>query len=269
MKVRVNGFEMYYEDIGKGVLVVFIHVLGGESRPDWSFFIPDLSKEIRCITLDLRGHGRSEKPDHPYTQSMFADDVAALLDYLKIDEAYYCGVSLGGGIAMKSALNHPEKVRGLVLVDTDARMPAETTEVLNKLGQAAEKGVDAYIKEAMETYFHPMFVKRHKDDVDVFVESMRTREWVAETFARVDQGYALEPYDIREELRNIRVPTLIIHGREDKIIPYEEAVLIHKEIKNSKLVPIPFASHLSAIERRDFFIDLLLYFVEEQEGFKR
>ena len=268
MKVRVNGFEMYYEDIGKGVPVVFIHGIGGDLN-EWFLFTQEFSKEIRCITLDLRGHGRSEKPDHPYTQSMFADDVAALLDYLKIDEAYYCGLSMGGFVALKSALNRPEKVRGLILVDTGARISAKTAEIASKWAQAAEKGIEAYIEAEIGDLFHPMFIRRHKNEVEVFAESMRTREGVAETFARVDQGYALEPYNLTEELRNIRVPTLIIHGREDKIVPYEEAVLIHKEIKNSNLVPIPFASHLSAIERKDFFIDLLLYFVEEQEGFKR
>lgn len=264
LKTRVNGFEVYYEDSGKGVPVVFIHGMGGDSS-EWSSFMPEFSKVIRCIAIDLRGHGKSEKPAQPYTQDMFAGDIAALLDILEIDKAYYCGISMGGFIAMKSALNYPEKVTGLILIDTAARIPAKSIEVATKWSKAAEKGLKAYIEAEIRDLFHPMFTRRHKDEVEVFAESMRTRERVVETLQRIEQGYAQKPYDLTKELRNIKVPTLIIHGRDDKVVSYEEAVLTHEEIPNSQLALIPFVGHASILERKDFFIDLLLYFVEESE----
>ncbi|MEM3594324.1 MAG: alpha/beta fold hydrolase, partial [Candidatus Jordarchaeaceae archaeon] len=82
MKTKVKDFEMYYEDEGKGPALVLIHGMGGDST-EWAPLIPELSREVRCIAVDLRGHGKSEKPNQPYTQDMFADDVATLLDTLK------------------------------------------------------------------------------------------------------------------------------------------------------------------------------------------
>ncbi|HMF33670.1 MAG TPA: alpha/beta hydrolase, partial [Candidatus Lokiarchaeia archaeon] len=108
MKATVNDIEMYYEDTGEGTPLVLIHGQGGDAS-EWSLFTPEVSKEVRCIAMDLRGHGQSDKPEQAYTQDLFADDVAALLDFLQIDKAYMCGISMGGFVALKMVLNHPEK----------------------------------------------------------------------------------------------------------------------------------------------------------------
>jgi len=263
LKAKVNDFEMYYEDIGEGPPLVLIHGMGGDSS-EWSLLTPELSKEVRCIAVDLRGHGKSEKPDQPYTQDMFADDVAALLDTLGVDRAYICGLSMGGFVALKMALNHPEKVRGLILIDTAARMPAKSIEVGARWAKIfAEKGLEAYIEAEIRDIFHPMFARRHKDMVNHFAESMRTRD--ASTIARIQQGYLKSPLAIENDIKKIKVPTLIIHGREDEVVPVEEAEFMHRQIPNSQIAIIPFSGHAALLERKDFFIDVILYFIEESE----
>lgn len=263
MKTKINDFQMYYEDTGKGPTLVLIHGMGGDSS-EWSLLTPELSKEIRCIAVDLRGHGKSEKPDQPYTQDMFADDVAALLDTLKIDKAYLCGISMGGFVALKMALHHPKKVKGLILIDTAARISAKTVEVGAKWAKTfAEKGLDAYIEAEIKDIFHPMFVRRHKDMVKLFADSMRTRD--SSTIMRIQQGYMKSPLTLDKEINKIKVPTMIIHGKEDKVVPVEEAEFMHKQIPNSKIAIIPYGGHGVLLERKDFFIDLILYFVEESE----
>jgi pimeloyl-ACP methyl ester carboxylesterase len=263
LKVKVKDFEMYYEDTGKGTPLVLIHGVGGDST-EWSEVTPEMSKEVRCIAVDLRGHGKSEKPDMPYTQDMFADDIAALLDILKISKAYICGISMGGFVALKMALTHPDKVDGLILIDSAARMPAKSIQVAGAWGKAfAEKGLQAYIDAEIKDIFHPMFAQRHQDAVKRFADSMKTRE--AKTSARVQQGYMKSPPVMEKDIKKIKVPTLIIHGREDQVVPVEEAELMHKEIQNSQIAIIPFAGHAALMERRDYFIDLILYFIRESK----
>ena len=106
LKAKINDFQMYYEDMGKGIPAVFIHGMGGDTK-EWAPVIPELSKEIRCIVVDLRGHGQSDKPDQPYTQSLFAKDVVTLLDQLGINSAYFCGFSMGGLCDTESRFKPP------------------------------------------------------------------------------------------------------------------------------------------------------------------
>jgi pimeloyl-ACP methyl ester carboxylesterase len=267
LKAKVNGFEMNYEDTGKGTPIVLIHGIGGDTT-EWSLLVPELSKEARCIAVDLRGHGKSEKPDQPYTQDMFADDVAALLNTMKIDKAYICGISMGGFVALKMALNHPEKVSGLILIDTAAEMPAKTVEAGSRWAKAfVEKGLEGYIEAEIKDIFHPMFVRRHPDAVKEFADSMRTRD--ARTVQRVQQGFMKSPLNLEKEINKIKVPTLIIHGREDEVVPHEEADLMHKHISNSQIALIPFAGHGALLERNDFFADLIPYFIEQSSKGKK
>lgn len=266
MKAKIKDFEMYYEDTGKGPALVLIHGMSGDST-EWAHIIPELSKEVRCIAVDLRGHGKSEKPDQPYTQNLFAEDTATLLDTLKIDKAYICGASMGGFVALKMALNYPEKVEGLILIDTAARMPAKSIEVAGKWGKIfVEKGLEAYIEAEIKDIFHPMFARRHKNEIEAFADSMRTRD--SSTVVRIQQGYMQSPPIMEKEIKNIKVPTLIIHGREDEVVPAEEAEFMHNQIRNSQIAIIPFSGHGALLERKDFFIDLILYFIAESESKK-
>lgn len=263
LKIKIKDFEMNYEDIGKGTPLILIHGMGGDTT-EWTPLIPELSKEARCIAIDLRGHGKSEKPDMPYTLDLFAEDVTTLMEKLNIDQAYICGVSMGGSVALKIALTQPKKVKGLILLDTTARVNPKSLETVGRWGKILmEKGLDAYIEAEINDIFHPMFSYRHKDEIKAFADSMKTRD--PTTIMRIQQGYTKSPIKLDKDIKNIKVPTLIIHGREDTVIPVEEAEFIHKQIRNSQLIIIPFAGHGALLERKDFIADLILYFIEESE----
>ncbi|WXG39555.1 MAG: alpha/beta fold hydrolase [Candidatus Freyarchaeum deiterrae] len=266
MIAKVNDIEMYYEDTGKGTPLVLIHGMGGDTS-EWSFLAPELSKEIRCIAVDLKGHGKSDKPDQPYTQDMFAEDVTALLDNLKIDKAYICGVSMGGFVTLKMALNHPEKVSGIILIDTAARIPPKAIQVGATWAKAfAEKGLDAYIEAEVKSVFNPIFTRRHPDEMKLFADSMKTRD--ARTVPRIQQGYMKSPLTLEKDIKKIKVPTLIIHGRDDQVVPAEEAEFMNKQIPNSQIAIIPYGGHAALLERKDFFADLVSYFIDESENKK-
>jgi pimeloyl-ACP methyl ester carboxylesterase len=258
---------MYYEDTGKGAPVVFIHGLGGDTR-EWALVIPELSKEIRCIAVDLRGHGQSDKPNQPYTQSLFAKDVVTLLDQLGISGAYFCGASMGGYVVLKTALSYPEKVRGIILVDADPHISEHTVTVSGKWSEALHSGgLEALVEAQVKDVFHPIFTRRHDDIVNIFRESKRVPP--SETPGRINKGFQIESADFRKKLKEIKAPVLIIHGQNDNIVPVENAELMHKQIPNSQLAIFPFCGHEPILERPQFFIDLLLYFIENTEKTKK
>jgi len=154
-KVKVNDLEMFYVESGQGEPLVLIHGLGGDHK-EWIMQVPVFSRKFRVIALDLRGHGESQKVGEEYSLPMFAKDVVGLLDKLKIDKAYFCGVSMGGAVALQIALNYPERVKKLVLVDTAARISEQSARVVSKWVVLFQKeGFDAYFDQEIRDVFHP------------------------------------------------------------------------------------------------------------------
>jgi pimeloyl-ACP methyl ester carboxylesterase len=263
LKAKINDIQMYYEDVGKGTPVVFIHGLGADTK-DWTLVIPELSKEIRCITVDLRGHGQSDKPNQPYTLSLFTSDIAILLDQLGISSAYFCGVSMGGCVVLKAALTYPERVRGIILVDSAPYLPEHTIKLSGKWAEILlNEGPEALMETQVKDVFHPIFRRRHEEIVNIYRESKKNPP--PETLGLINKGLQIEPADYRKKLKEIKIPTLIIHGQDDKIIPAENAEFMHKQISKSQLAIFPFCGHALLMERPQFFIDLLLYFIENTE----
>jgi pimeloyl-ACP methyl ester carboxylesterase len=116
-KVKIDSIELYYEEHGSGDPLLLIMGLAADSVA-WMFQIPAFAERYRTIVFDNRGVGRSDKPPGPYSIHQMANDTAGLLDALGIERAHVVGVSMGGMIAQELALNHPQRVRGLVLACT-------------------------------------------------------------------------------------------------------------------------------------------------------
>src|SRR5262245_24518415 len=110
----VNGLKMYYEVHGSGEPVVLLHGAFMTITNNWTDWIAELSKSRQVIAVEMRGHGRTADIDRDITSENLADDVAALLTYLKIPKADLIGYSMGGGVAMQCAIRHPDKVRKVV-----------------------------------------------------------------------------------------------------------------------------------------------------------
>src|SRR5579862_3087511 len=115
--MSTNHIKLHHEIVGKGPSLVFIHGLGSSTR-DWEFQIPEFAKSYQVITFDLRGHGQSDKPDVPYTIPMFAADTAGLLSSLGVERAHLVGISLGGAVAFQFALDYPDLLRTLTIVNS-------------------------------------------------------------------------------------------------------------------------------------------------------
>jgi 3-oxoadipate enol-lactonase len=204
--VKVNDIDMYYEVEGAGEPLVLIAGLGTSISP-YRRIIRLLSQENRILAFDNRGVGRTDKPDIPYTIEMMADDTAGLLKALDITSANVIGVSMGGRIALALALQHPELVRSLVLVSTSAR-------VERKAGTTLQFKVLKWIRAAGRV------LGRTPQPYYAFVRQLN----------------ASGSYDCSDKLGEIRVPTLIMYGKKDRLVPPDLVEEMHAGIRGSKMI---------------------------------
>jgi pimeloyl-ACP methyl ester carboxylesterase len=162
----VNGLKMYYEVHGSGEPVVLLHGAFMTITNNWPGWIDELSKTRKVIAVEMQGHGRTADIARDITQENLADDVAALLDYLKIPSADLIGYSMGGGVAMQCAIRHPDKVRKVVVLSSYFRRDGivkEAQDAIPKLTADDFKGspIEAEYKKLNPTPDEfPNFVKR-------------------------------------------------------------------------------------------------------------
>ena len=162
----VNGLKMYYEVHGSGEPVVLLHGAFMTITNNWTGWIDELAKTRKVIAVEMQGHGRTADIERDISQENLADDVAALLEYLKIPRADLIGYSMGGGVAMQCAVRHPDKVRKVVVISSVFRrdgMVKEGSDAISNLRADVFKGspVEVEYKKLSPTPDDfPKFVKR-------------------------------------------------------------------------------------------------------------
>jgi pimeloyl-ACP methyl ester carboxylesterase len=216
--VSVDGLRMYYELVGAGPPLVLIGGLGLDLS-ECGQLIDALAPHYRVLAFDNRGAGRTDKPDEPYTVKQMADDTAGLMQALGIERAHVVGMSLGGRIALDLALEHPGRVRSLILASTSARVERRWTIGLLGLVSLLFRG----------SYPQPRYAFRR-------------------------QRAASDHYDRSGELSALRVPTLIVHGRRDHIVPYRLAEDMAAGIPGARLVLVD-GGHIYPLTRSARFAE--------------
>jgi 3-oxoadipate enol-lactonase len=248
-RALINGVELAYELRGDGPPLVMIHGAQGDQTM-FAAMAARFSERYRVLTFDQRGSGLSAKPDVPYSIAMLADDTAALMEHLGISAAHVIGVSMGGTIAQELALRHPKKVLSLVLGCTTAGGP---TAVRAGGGAAAS----AYSTNAMtaeergkalaEAAFTKGYLAQHPEVITSMIESRRQRPIDSAAFAR--RMKAIVDHDAYERLPQIKCPTLVITGKDDALIAWENSRLIAERISGAKLVVLEPAGHCFWLEQ--------------------
>ncbi len=247
-KVKVNDIHLYYEVYGQGEPLVVIMGLGANTH-GWDMQIPTFSREFQVVAFDNRGSGRSDKPATRYTIRLFADDTAGLMDALGIASAHVYGQSMGGLIAQELALSYPQRVRALLLGSTScggrqavAASPEHLTLMasLNTLSpeEAAEKGLPLLYSDE--------FTARKRQEL--IARSLAEAELRPPPDAFGRQVQAAVRHKAYDRLPQIRCPTLIISGSEDKIVPAENSRILAERIPNAELVVLPKAGHGYLVE---------------------
>ena len=270
--IQVKGEVLAYLDVGKGRPVILIHGFGG-SMWQWEHQQTALSSEFRLLTPDLIGSGLSAKPDIEYRPDQMLDYFVAFMDALKLPRAVLVGNSMGAGLAIGMALQHPDRVSKLVLL---SGLPAHVRERLTSpsiqraLGTPAPSWlasfgnwlfgglmIESVLKEIVydPALLTPAVIERsnrNRQRPGVMPPLMTARD----TLPLWEAGFA-------KRIGEIRHPTLIVWGEEDRVFPIAVGEDLHRTIAGSALVRIPGAGHIPQWERPDLVNQAMIDFLQQ------
>lgn len=251
MRFTTHGTAFEYDDVGNGIPLLMIHGFPLD-RTLWRTQIEGLQSVARVIAPDLRGFGRSDDAPETMTMDNYAADLKTLLDSLNLQRIVLCGLSMGGYIALAFLAKYPGSVRGLILANTravpDSDQAREGRYAMVK--QAFDEGVRS-IAEALLPKILTEATIAKRTSLTTFIRSMMAGQR-AEGVAAALRGMAERP-DRTPMLGAINIPTLIITGEADSIIPVSESQAMNEAIPGSKLVIIPETAHLSNVEAPEAF----------------
>jgi pimeloyl-ACP methyl ester carboxylesterase len=264
---HVNGISIHYRERGQGFPIVLVHGYTGNLR-NWVFQIPVLTQTYRTVSLDLRGHGLTDRLPQPedYSLERMAEDVYGLLQTLGIGECYLCGHSMGGMVAQEFILAHPEMVRALILVDTSAQQPASTDIAggVRLVQIARSQGMEAVFEEMLRA--SPLFGPLAEAANSVYIEKWREQFLLTSLEGYVYCAQAIHGRrPLLDQLYRIEVPTLIVCGALDE--PFlEPSRQMHERIAGSELAIIPDCGHIPVIERPREFNRIVASFLERVDA---
>lgn len=256
-----DGCQLHYEDYGHGTPVLLIHGLGS-STLDWEFQIPVLSAHYRVLALDVRGHGRSDKPRERYRMVDFADDVAALIEHLQLPPVHLVGISMGGMIGFQLGVDQPHLLRSLTIVNSAPEVKAhnlrERLEIAKRWLLARLLPLETLAKALGKLLFpRPEQAElRHK------VEQRWPRNDKRAYLASLD---AIIGWGVRERLQRITCPTLVISADRD-YTPIEHKQAYVTELPDARLQVIDNSRHATPLDQPQRFNTVLLDFLGEVDG---
>jgi len=251
-KIKTNNIELYYETHGAGQPLVLISGLG---YPLWQWhkMVPFLAEHFQVVTFDNRGMGQTDKPAGPYTAQMLAADTAGLLDALGIEKAIIVGHSMGGFVAQAMALDFPEKVEKLILCSTNFGGPHHvpvTPEAMKVLTDVTSHALTR-LKNGLVVSTAPGWVERNPEMIEAWIQwrvanPIEPAPYQAQL--AIGLGLMTEAAAFEMKLSRINVPTLILFGAHDKVVPPDNAALLAEKIADSKVLIFPDAGHFFPIE---------------------
>jgi len=251
--VKANGITIGYEERGQGDPLILIMGLGADGLR-WEDHVNAYAEHFRCIMMDNRGAGQSDKPVGPYTTEMMAEDTAGLMASLGIENARVAGISMGSGIAQNLALNHPDKVRSLVLISSWSRCShylGTLLESFSKMRAIANAGDFMELLQLWiftESHFEENFedLKQGQLDARTDANPMPQRAFAA-------QCSACSTHNTIDRLDQIQVPALITVGDKDIFTPHHLSEEMHERMPKAELLVFPGWGHCHHWEDLDTF----------------
>jgi pimeloyl-ACP methyl ester carboxylesterase len=257
----VNGLKMYYEVHGKGDPVVLLHGSFMTITNNWQDMIAGLSKTRQVIAVEMQGHGRTADIKRDFSYANLAADVAAMLDYLKIDQADLIGYSMGGGVAMQVAIRHPEKVRKVVSISAVFRRHGLVKEALDAFPQLT---AETFKGTPIETEYKKL--SPTPNEFPNFIKRVISPE--------------LKPYDFgADKLRATQAPIFFIHGDADGVRLDHIAEMfklkggeIHGDLRPrsaSRLAILPNTTHVTLMQKIDIIAPMINDFLDAEPKAKK
>ena len=259
-QIERNGTSVFFDDQGDGTPIVLGHsfLCSGEM---WTHQLDGLSERARVVNVDYRGHGRSGLVRKPLSLYDLVDDVVAVLDDLGIERAIWAGLSIGGMVSLRAALTHPDRVAGLVLMDTHAGAETAFKKLKYRVLGLGTKlfGIGPLLPSVLPL----MFGRTTRSGNPALVAEWAQRFKTLDVPSMLHGIHALNTRDsVVSRLGEIRVPSLVVVGEEDKALPPVLSREIAAAIPDAELVVVPGAGHLSALEQPDAVNTALFSFLD-------
>jgi len=259
--ISSDGARIHYEVHGSGDPVLLIMGLGSNAY-GWHRTIPWLAERYQAIAFDNRGVGRSDVPAGPYTITQMAADAEAVLDANGHDTAHVVGASLGGMIAQRFALAYPDRLRSLILICTTpggANAVTASREVMTAMVQGGDDPRKVYRRNAWFLYGDDTRTN-HPDRIE---EDLEYRQKIPTMPAGyLGQLTAAMGHDTWDGLPSIAVPTLVVHGDADLLVPTANGPLLAGRIPGARLVMVPGAGHMLQADGGDLVRESVLDFLD-------
>lgn len=264
--ITANGLQLSYEISGDGHPLLLISGIGYGAW-FWHSLIPLLSPHFQVISFDNRGSGQSDKPEGPYSLANMAADTAGLLDALNLKPAAILGHSLGGFIAQEIAVSRPDLLSHLILASTSHGGPnavpitQQAIDVLtNRTGDIQE-----VVKRGIAVAAEPGLAERDPDLAQALLNyrlsaPVPPAAYAAQTAVGLGMA-AFTEADVAKRLSAIHVPTLILSGEHDLVVPSGNAALLAQKIPNAQLAILPNTGHIFPLEAPELTAQLITTFL--------
>lgn len=248
--------KISFSDVGKGTAVVLIHGFL-ENATMWKDIIPELSKRNRVITIDLLGHGKSDCLGYVHSMELFAETLAAILKHLKIRKSILIGHSLGGYVALAFAEKHPQKIKGLCLLNSTSNEDDEERKTLrNRANKMIKNNFTNMVRMSFSNLFSMQSRKEFKNEIKLALnEALKTP---LQGYIAANEGMRIRP-SRNAILAENDFKKLIITGKIDPVLNFESALEEAKKT-NAEIIVLP-SGHMSHIENKEELLTILTKFV--------
>lgn len=263
--------SLYYEETGRGTPIIFAHEYASDCR-GWEAQVRYFSRHYRCITFNARGYPPSDIPerDDDYGQIIAAEDIGAVLDYLKIDRAFVIGLSMGAGAGLHFTMRHPERVLGLVFASGGSGSDPATRE---RFISDALLAADLLKRDGMQPLVEGLsfgatriqLLNKDARSWDEFRRHLSEHSALgSELTMRNYQARRPSLFEFDEQLRKIEVPTLIIAGDEDDPV-LDTSLFLKRCMPASGMLMLPKTGHAVNLEEPAAFNDAVQAFLSAAE----
>jgi pimeloyl-ACP methyl ester carboxylesterase len=261
-KVKVDTINIYYEIYGTGPPLLMILGLGANITWWGKYFIKGLADHFKVVVFDNRGTGQSSDPKSQYTVRTLADDAYSLLKALNIENVFVFGHSMGGGIAQELIIQY-NGMSKLILCNSScggSKSILASPEVLQIIDKTRSGRVPIDIaKESLKIFYSPEFIENHPKLIDYAVQNMAKSQMLPRNYEW--QMSAIKSFKTCDRLKNIKIPTLIMHGAKDVLVPPQNAKILADLISNAHIKMFTDSAHAPYVEEPDAVIEAIVKFL--------
>jgi 3-oxoadipate enol-lactonase len=255
--------ELSYREAGSGPPIVLLHGLVGD-RLLWNAIMSSLSGEFRLIAPNLRGHGDSPfPPGSTASFDEFESDVLALLDRLGLPSVHWVGFSGGAFLALRLALDHPERSRSLTLVSGAAYCDAHQRAVQDRWWTTYDKeGPDAFALRLLKDLYYPDWIEAHLEIADALREAVVHRDFAPDRA----WGKAMAAFDEKNRIASLQLPTLMVQAMDDAVVDASHGRILRQTIPGAQIRILVQTGHMVPAERPGELAESIRGLVQKAEA---